>query len=171
MTAVEVQRFAPIWILHQHEGMDGSSIKTRGSIVLALTATQLDQRQSRSATGDQSWNGQCLIRLVQDGETVSPLAVPLDRIAQPIADMVVLVEGQGARLRRRQLPLVDIDLRIRFADERAAYAFQRCHGGQAVSVGEVEAAKLAAGDGANTTALRAKSLWKIRPDLHPGDIR
>lgn len=35
-------------------------------------------------------------------------------------------------------------LRIRFADKRAAYAFQRCHGGQAVSVGEVEAAKLAA---------------------------
>ncbi|WP_129158959.1 hypothetical protein [Bosea sp. Tri-44] len=31
-------------------------------------------------------------------------------------------------------------LRVRFADERAAYAFQRCHGGQAVSLGEIAAA-------------------------------
>lgn len=34
-------------------------------------------------------------------------------------------------------------LRIRFADERAAYAFKRCHGGRSVPAGEVEAAKLA----------------------------
>lgn len=34
-------------------------------------------------------------------------------------------------------------LRIRFADERAAYAFQRCHGGRAVSADEIEAATLA----------------------------
>jgi len=34
-------------------------------------------------------------------------------------------------------------LRIRFADERAAYAFQRCHGGRAVQADEIEAAKLA----------------------------
>lgn len=34
-------------------------------------------------------------------------------------------------------------LRIRFADERAAYAFQRCHGGRAVPLDEIETAKLA----------------------------
>jgi hypothetical protein len=34
-------------------------------------------------------------------------------------------------------------LRVRFTDERAAYAFQRCHGGRAVPAGEIEAAKLA----------------------------
>lgn len=34
-------------------------------------------------------------------------------------------------------------LRIRFADERAAYAFQRCHGGRSVPADEVKAAKLA----------------------------
>jgi len=34
-------------------------------------------------------------------------------------------------------------MRIRFADERAAYAFQRCHGGRAVSADEIEAAKRA----------------------------
>ena len=34
-------------------------------------------------------------------------------------------------------------IRIRFADERAAYAFQRCHGGRSVSLEEIEAAKLA----------------------------
>jgi len=34
-------------------------------------------------------------------------------------------------------------LRIRFADERAAYVFQRCHGGRAVSADGIEAAKRA----------------------------
>jgi hypothetical protein len=34
-------------------------------------------------------------------------------------------------------------LRVRFADERAAYAFQRCHGGRPIPPGEV-AATLAA---------------------------
>ncbi|WP_152016419.1 MULTISPECIES: hypothetical protein [unclassified Bosea (in: a-proteobacteria)] len=34
-------------------------------------------------------------------------------------------------------------LRIRFADERAAYAFRRCHGGRAVSLDELKTAKLA----------------------------
>lgn len=34
-------------------------------------------------------------------------------------------------------------LRVRFADERAAYAFQRCHGGRAVPASEIEAAMLA----------------------------
>jgi nitrous oxide reductase accessory protein NosL len=34
-------------------------------------------------------------------------------------------------------------LRIRFADQRAAYAFQRCHGGRTVPADEIEAAKLA----------------------------
>lgn len=33
--------------------------------------------------------------------------------------------------------------RIRFADERAAYVFQRCHGGVAVAVGEIAAARAA----------------------------
>lgn len=34
-------------------------------------------------------------------------------------------------------------IRIRFADERAAYAFRRCHGGRAVPASEMDAAKLA----------------------------
>jgi hypothetical protein len=34
-------------------------------------------------------------------------------------------------------------LRIRFADERAAYAFQRCHGGVAVPVDEIAIARAA----------------------------
>lgn len=34
-------------------------------------------------------------------------------------------------------------IRVRFADERAAYAFQRCHGGRAVPLDEIETAKLA----------------------------
>jgi hypothetical protein len=34
-------------------------------------------------------------------------------------------------------------LRVRFADERAAYAFQRCLGGRPVPLAEIEAAKLA----------------------------
>jgi hypothetical protein len=34
-------------------------------------------------------------------------------------------------------------LRIRFADERAAYAFQRCHGGRLLPADEIDAAKLA----------------------------
>jgi len=34
-------------------------------------------------------------------------------------------------------------LRVRFADTRAAYAFQRCHGGRAVPADEISAAKIA----------------------------
>lgn len=34
-------------------------------------------------------------------------------------------------------------LRIRFADERAAYAFQRCHGGHLLEADEVPAAQAA----------------------------
>lgn len=33
-------------------------------------------------------------------------------------------------------------LRVRFADERAAYAFQRCHGGRAIAAEEIHAARL-----------------------------
>lgn len=35
------------------------------------------------------------------------------------------------------------ELRVRFADTRAAYAFQRCHGGEAVPPDEIAAAKIA----------------------------
>lgn len=34
-------------------------------------------------------------------------------------------------------------IRVRFADERAAFAFQRCHGGRSLPLAEVEAAKRA----------------------------
>ncbi|WP_091840061.1 hypothetical protein [Bosea lupini] len=34
-------------------------------------------------------------------------------------------------------------LRVRFADERAAHAFQRCHGGRAIPAEEIETAKFA----------------------------
>ncbi|AZO81887.1 hypothetical protein B5U98_26950 [Bosea sp. Tri-39] len=34
------------------------------------------------------------------------------------------------------------ELRVRFADTRAVYAFQRCHGGRAVRADEIAAAKI-----------------------------
>ncbi|KRE11611.1 hypothetical protein ASE66_24085 [Bosea sp. Root483D1] len=33
-------------------------------------------------------------------------------------------------------------VRVRFADERASYAFQRCHGGRPVSADEIRASKI-----------------------------
>lgn len=49
------------------------------------------------------------IRFVKDGETVSAMCVEIDRVAQAVTDVVILVEGDDSRLQRGDLHLVQVD--------------------------------------------------------------
>ncbi len=73
------------------------------------------ERRARACIGDKSrpvdqgWNGQSLIRFVKDGKTVSAMCVEIDRVAQAVTDVVILVEGDDLRLQRGDLHHVQVD--------------------------------------------------------------